>query len=250
MPKTPKSSAKKVPPPGSATAEEKPKPPTELDQLKFLLKRFKKMDINDDGKCGFNFTDTFPYIWYTYKYGEHEFIRYDFLVWSPHLLDYDALLTKDGKKLYFTHRIPKVFTNPKRVSTQHHAIDSFNEANRVNNPCFLAAKTQHAAVDSFFELEDIKPTIEIKLPMQVDCNFDCPYDPDGAKSLHQYPHEHSRVLKPVLDADEQAALQACPDCQGVRRAVEVINIYTCSMKSVTVARKKEAATKVAHVGMF
>jgi len=189
--------------------------------------------------------EVFSYVWYTFVRDGLEYIRYEFLVWSPHEADYEATLSGDGKNLYFNSKISKTFLNMLRVSTQYQAVVSFNNEGRLNNPCFQAAKKQYAAVKSFFDLEDIKPMVDIQLPFQVHPNFICPYDPDMARTLQKFPHEDNPPPT-QLDQDQQDALAACPQCHGVRKAEKVVNIYICSMQNITVAREEATTTTASH----
>lgn len=225
---------------GASTAEAK------VDQMKFLLERFKAIQIADGGKRGFNFKANFPYIWYTFVRDGLEFIRYEFLVWSPHDGDYDPIISADGKKLYFNTKVCDTFLNQLHVSTQYHATPSFHNDGRANNPCFQAAKNQFDDVKSFFDLDDIKPMVEVKLPFQVHPNFICPYNPDMSRSLQQFPHEETPRNPVWTTQDEQDAHAACPVCQGGFKAQKKINVYICSMQNIAVARQQATTTTASH----
>ena len=130
-----------------------------------------------------------PCVFYSFKRGGAEYLRCEFLCWSPREEDYDAKVVQDGKCLQMTCKLPQVFLNPLRPSTQHQELGEFGAANRGNNPVFQAAGEACTEVKQDFGVEPMVPTMIVKLPCRVCNNLECPFRQADSKRMFRFPHE-------------------------------------------------------------
>jgi len=186
----------KAPAPAPASAPAKgTKTPKDAAMEEFLSEALKKLKLNK-GNCGFDFTCTTPYYFWTYTYAGTKHIKFEFLTWGIHQDDIVPKISPDGAYLALAVKIPDSFLAiARQIGYYTGPPVGGNAAESTVSPSdsiFSEGQVFIKEIKELYNMEDIKPVTIVKLPFPVVQQFFDPYHFDGENTgygLRSYPHE-------------------------------------------------------------
>jgi hypothetical protein len=168
---------------------------SKMDQdVELLSHQMDKMKIKDSEK-GCNLNCVYPHFWWTFGI-DVRFVKYEFLLWSSPPGAAIAKLSKCGKYLYFSNKIPDRFLSVERLFKQYQPGFLGGRPGTCNKTMYQKGNDAVQSIHEAHELNDVAPAIKITLPFPVLQSFEDPYHHEKRGTfLRTYPHENGKEHK-------------------------------------------------------